>query len=759
MSITFDDIHTSKKQQFLSQTMEKTTTQLCEVPNPNPKLFSCPVCGSSTIHDFTYAYGFNMSQCEDCQLIFCNPYPSSKQIEAYYNSSMKEFENEFFRDSFEKRVDLFLPRVKLIQQYKTSGDLLDIGSAIGVFHEALHRCNTHFHITSCDINPSACEELQRRYPETATICADILELNESKKFDIITLWDTIEHIVDPNALITKISKLLRPQGILVFSTPNTDSFEWHIAGTNHVQILPPGHVNLFNKKSIRALLGKHHFHINSSQTLNPSLDIGYVKKLLIEDMSYENKIGTYFKSLLNEPDFAHSFCDYLIKKHQAGNILVIASQEHEKVLASRESNLVLNEGYSLAQAPLIIKKAAGAHLTTTNEKQVLDYSMAAGSAILGHAPSVIRNTLKKQADCGTAYLLPTEEMHRFSEKLNQVLPHFKGFAYCNSGSEATMRAMRIARAHTRKNKIAVFSGGWHGSHDGALWDDDPTSSDKQPSPSDKSSGLPSSLKDLIIMLPYDRTEAFHLIEQNRDQLAAVMIEPVQGSLARGDKGIESFLKELAQTTKENDILLCFDEIITGFRLALAGGIEYFDIQPDIATYGKIIGGGLPIGIVGVTESLRRTIQGPDNLQAVFLGGTFSANPMSLAAGDTMLTYLIDNPDIYEILNTRTRELANIINHFTAKADLPIHISSAASMFRINFCKEPPHSRRERDRIELPQNIQQLFYHQMLKAGIYLKPGRSNFISLSHDQKLITETIETTIRVLKDMQKQGLFDHV
>lgn len=330
MKITFDAVHTQKKQLLLKEMMKQVTFKILQLPNNNKVLKNCPIC-KSNVNFFVEAYGFNMSQCTECELIFCNPYPTEEQLIYYYNSEMKQFENEFFKDSFEQRINLFLPRIELIKKYKRKGSLLDIGSAIGIFIEALQRSNVEFEVTCCDLSQHACNELKTRYPKYKVINDNFLNLSNTLNYDVITMWDTIEHIVKLDELIKGIKNILEKDGIFVFSTPNTKSFEWDIARENHVQLLPPGHVNLMNEKNISLLLQKHDMEIIGAYTLNASLDIGYIKKLIENNEVNNERIGTYLKEKLYEKDFEKEFEKYLISTRQAGNIIIIARHKNVNI--------------------------------------------------------------------------------------------------------------------------------------------------------------------------------------------------------------------------------------------------------------------------------------------------------------------------------------------------------------------------------------------------------------------------------------------
>jgi 2-polyprenyl-3-methyl-5-hydroxy-6-metoxy-1,4-benzoquinol methylase len=326
MKIAFDKIHTQKKQKLLKKMMNEINDEVANIENLNQKLTICPICQSSKVEDYVKAYKFNMSICKNCNLIFCNPYPNNTQLNRYYNSQMKAFENEFFRESFDSRVALFKPRVELIKKYKSNGTLLDICSAVGIFIEALSKNDTSFDITCCDMSSEACLELKTKYQNYTIINDDFLNIVTTEKYDIISMWDTIEHIVDQNLLLKKIYELLDDNGIFIFSTPNTKSFEWEIAKEKHIQILPPGHVNLMNEHNLGILLNNNNMEIVDSYTLNGSLDIGYVKKLIKNEEINDLDIGSYFKEKLFDNSFEKILEQYLIDTKQAGNIVIIAKK-------------------------------------------------------------------------------------------------------------------------------------------------------------------------------------------------------------------------------------------------------------------------------------------------------------------------------------------------------------------------------------------------------------------------------------------------
>lgn len=325
-AIHFDEIHTNDKQINLDRMMQLVNKDIKSIKNKNKKLKTCPVCQGSNLKFFVKKYEFEMDKCESCGLIFCNPYPSKQQIYHYYNSEMKRFENDFFIESFENRLNIFYPRIEIIKKYSKSGWILDIGSSIGVFLEALNRVEHDFRLTCCDIDKDSCDKLKNRYPKVEVINSDFINIEKKPNYDIITMWDTVEHIVDQNLLFDTVKQMLKKDGLFFFSTPNTDSFEWMIANTEHVQLLPPGHVNLLNIKSISTLLKNNGFSLKNHYTLNPSLDIDYILKLKSKENKSNARQESYLFSLLLNTKFRADF-ERILKKHKkAGNILVVAQK-------------------------------------------------------------------------------------------------------------------------------------------------------------------------------------------------------------------------------------------------------------------------------------------------------------------------------------------------------------------------------------------------------------------------------------------------
>lgn len=409
---------------------------------------------------------------------------------------------------------------------------------------------------------------------------------------------------------------------------------------------------------------------------------------------------------------------------------------------------VLNETYTLDAT--YIKSANGAYIEDVNGKVYIDLALGAGTHILGHNNPLVVDAVINQVRRGTLYIAPNLLTCEFAETLYGATG-FEQFIFCNSGAEATMRAMRVARAFTGKKKIAVFSGGWHGGQDNALFDDDYSNLNSMGETCFKSSGILEELRNLTIMLPYNSDEAFEIIKKNASELALVIIEPSQGSNPRDDVG--DFLKQLREVTAENDVLLCFDEVITGFRMNLGGGSQHYDIVPDLCTYGKTVGGGFPIGIVTGRKVVLDYVSKGKDIMPTFFGGTFSANPLSMAAGNAVVSYLQqDETEIYGKLDKQSARLKDHINKFCIEHDIPVRMMGVKSMMRLIFTDKEIKSRKEREVHEISRDKQIRFYQELNKSGIYVGGNGIIFLSVVHESTIVDKVIDGFCLTLKNQLK-------
>jgi len=424
-----------------------------------------------------------------------------------------------------------------------------------------------------------------------------------------------------------------------------------------------------------------------------------------------------------------------------------------------QRDLVYNEGYEAGGDDLYIASAAGCRMTDLAGNSYIDLNLGAGTHILGHAHPAIVAAIGAQAGRGTLYIRPNPLAHDMAALMAKAVPHFGGFVFCNSGAESTMRASRIARAFSRKNKIAMFSGGWHGAHDMLLVEEDYGGNASAPRPQHRPAGIPRELLELLLFLPYNDEHAFELIERHRDELAMVLIEPSQGSNPRDDVG--PFLKRMREVTRACNVLLGFDEVITGFRLAFGGAQEHYGIQADLATYGKVVGGGISIGAIGgrkdVMEWVRETRDGTG--RSVMMGGTFSANPLAMAAGCATLGQLTaGRTTIYPTLNNHGARIKAAVNELCIDQGIPVRATGIGSMFRLIFTDRPIRSRRERDALELPRPIQDRLYADILARGVHVGANRINFLSTAHEAAEIDLVIDAFTGALSEARRAGWLRH-
>lgn len=324
--INYENIHTAKKREFLFQEISKVATEILSIFENKKREECCPCCGSELIAEYTKKFGFNLDICTHCRHIFTNPFPSNEALNYYYNSNFKEFENEFFLESFDRRLPIFDQRLSLIESISAGRNILDVGSAVGIFLEANERRGGGLNITACDLNKSSCDYLTVKYPTVKVINKDVTLL-ENANYDIVTLWDTFEHIPNPISLLSSIKRQLRIGGYFIFSTPNTLSFEWGVMGDNHVQLLPPGHVNLYNVQNIRILLNVNGFEVEDIKTMNPMLDLTYIhnvfKNLDVEQDLFGRASKRLMDIVLNEKNLP-SILKFMEYNLMAGNMIIVA---------------------------------------------------------------------------------------------------------------------------------------------------------------------------------------------------------------------------------------------------------------------------------------------------------------------------------------------------------------------------------------------------------------------------------------------------
>ena len=309
---------------------------------------------------------------------------------------------------------------------------------------------------------------------------------------------------------------------------------------------------------------------------------------------------------------------------------------------------------AVGRTPRFIRSAKGAHITDVDGNEMIDYVCSWGPGILGHADPRVVEQVKKACDEGLTYGAPTEREVEMAELLAELVPSMEVSRLVSSGTEATMSAIRVARGYTRRDKIIKFRGCYHGHSDGLLVK---AGSAALTTSVPDSAGVPADYTKNTLVAEYNNRESVReLFEANPDSIAAIIVEPVAANMGvvLPQDGFLAFLREI---TSEYGALLIFDEVITGFRLALGGAQQYFHVTPDLSTFGKIIGGGMPVGAYGGREDIMRMVS-PDG--PVYQAGTLSGNPIATAAGLATLRILQEDTGIYDRLEARAKELADAV---------------------------------------------------------------------------------------------------
>ncbi|HEX7036967.1 MAG TPA: aspartate aminotransferase family protein [Pseudomonadales bacterium] len=423
---------------------------------------------------------------------------------------------------------------------------------------------------------------------------------------------------------------------------------------------------------------------------------------------------------------------------------------------ARERAEILNSGLAAnleMPHPIFIHRGEGAYVYDADGNRYLDTSVGFGLHMLGHRHPVIEQAIKDRTELGWMFGIHTTAQMKLAELLHEASPCAERVVFCNTGSEATMYAIRAARAFSGREKIAFFDGFYHGAHDYGMWTTDPASPRHAPRKQPMGHGIPRALADLVTLLPYRDAAAFDLIRAQADELALVLVEGVQSS--NPQPGAGEFLRELAEVCRKAGVLFGIDEVITGFRLAYGGAQERFGVVPDLATYGKVLGGGLPVGAIAGRADLMNVFTGLGAERGIFSGGTFSGNPLTMEAGAAAVGYLKAHPDIYRNLEAAGDRLAGAVNGFCEARQIPAQLKHVGSMFHMFFQREPVNSMR--DVIARSSRAEKAFYLHALNRGVLVPGTQRAFLSAAHGAAEMDMLIEVFQASLADVQDEGLFE--
>ena len=402
---------------------------------------------------------------------------------------------------------------------------------------------------------------------------------------------------------------------------------------------------------------------------------------------------------------------------------------------------------SVGGVPVFFKKAKGSLITDEDGNEYIDYVGSWGPMILGHAYPAVIKAVQDASFNSTSFGAPTEIEIDMAELVQKMVPNVERVRMVNSGTEACMSAIRVARGYTGRDKIIKFEGNYHGHADSFLI---------QAGSGALTLGKPSSpgvtkgtAKDTLNANYNDLDSVEKLLKKNKDKVAAIIVEPVAGNMGciPPEPG---FLEGLRNLCDDHGSVLIFDEVMTGFRLARGGAQERFDVWADLVTFGKIIGGGLPVGAFGGKKEIMEVISpvGP-----VYQAGTLSGNPLAMSAGLAQLNTLENHPELYVELEEKTDYLENGLRGVLNEQGVPFQINRVGSMISVFFTKEKVSGFKTASKTD--QEFFKRFFHAMLKRGIYLPPSpfESWFLATSLTYNMLDKTIHSAKESLEEM-KQG-----
>ena len=410
--------------------------------------------------------------------------------------------------------------------------------------------------------------------------------------------------------------------------------------------------------------------------------------------------------------------------------------------------------------PFFTVKAKGKYLKDIDGNKYIDFWNGHWALILGHSPKIVSDKLKKQLKKGTLYGTVNKKSIQLGELINKAIPLAENIRFSSTGSEATMYAIRLARSKTGKRVIAKVIGGWHGFNSNLL------QSVNYPYEVDEGKGLIEDEEQFVESIQFnDLDRSIKVLESIKDDLAGIIIEPILGG-AGCITPVDGYLEGLQEFVRKNDSLLILDEIVTGFRMSFNGAMNYYKLEPDIFTLGKIIGGGLPIGAVcGKKEIMKLADVTNTNEKSTYCsigGGTFSANPLTMTAGYNTLKYLKNNPNVYEKINSLGDIARNELSKLFKELQIESEITGIGSLFMIHFLNDKVKKINSALDVSLSNTELLLNYNLALiaKHNIFFLPMKMGAFSYAHEKEDVYKLVEATRQIfsavkLKNTQKNKI----
>lgn len=447
---------------------------------------------------------------------------------------------------------------------------------------------------------------------------------------------------------------------------------------------------------------------------------------------------------------------FLENYNQRTKLSKLLSQKHRPVLADNKASSLFSLPLKEISYPIAGKRSLGSKIWDVDGNEYIDLIMGYGINLFGHNPSFVKQAIAEQLDQGIHLGTQSEVAGEVAELICE-LTQMERVAFSNTGTEAIMTAIRLARTVTNRNKIALFSGSYHGHFDGTLVEAKGVNGDLHSVP--MAPGIPQNIVKDVLILEYGNPHSLDIIKDHESELAAVLVEPVQTSnLSLQPK---EFLQQLRQLTKEAGIALIFDEMVSGFRIHPGGAQAWFGIQADLATYGKIVGGGMPIGVIAGKATYIDAIDGGmwnygddsyPQAKRTFFAGTYCKHPLAMAAARAVLNHLkSQGASLQQQLNQRTSQFAEELNAYFQEHKLPLKIENFGSLFGFTTLGRFAVSQDSAS----PNIVQFLIYYHLLYKGILLR-GNGGFISTAHTDEDINSIIQAVQDSITELQKGGLF---
>jgi glutamate-1-semialdehyde 2,1-aminomutase len=409
---------------------------------------------------------------------------------------------------------------------------------------------------------------------------------------------------------------------------------------------------------------------------------------------------------------------------------------------------VLGTSRYAEEAAFVVKHGRGSKIYDVSGREYIDYVLASGPLILGHAHPAVVAAVRAQIEGGSTYFMVTEPIIQLAEEICRALPCAEQVRFTSTGSEATFFALRTARTARQRDKILKFEGGYHGAHDYSMMSSTPRSPKAFPAPVPDSSGIPHAIEADVLIAPYnDLATVEGIVDTHADELAAVIIEPFQ-RLIPPQSG---FLQGLREITRRHGILLIFDEVVTGFRLAYGGAQQYYGVIPDIACVGKIVGGGFPLAAVCASEELMRPFDPQQDGKGDFISqsGTLNGNPIAAVAGLATLAEL-RKPGAYETIHGTGKRLMAGLRELVERSGLPAQVVGEPVVFDIIFSGEPITDYRSLQKAD--GALARAFTTELIKRGV-VKNTQKMYVSLVHSEADVARTLEACEDALKTLPRR------